>query len=86
MESLKEDILQHFSSVMAPTIIKLQLNSQAVTLPTSSWSPNQSVSSLDELGEEIITCCLSLHVHEVSMHIRYIKDDIQFLDMGFSKN
>lgn len=62
MENLKDDILAHFSSKMAPTIIQLQQTNQATCIPTTS----QAVTTLDELGEELICCCKGLHIYDVS--------------------
>ena len=70
MENLTDEILAHFSAQMAPTIIKLQqtMTNQAAKTkegPTSQ-SLSKTVNTMDELGEEIVSCCEGLHIYEVS--------------------
>lgn len=67
MEFLKEEILSHFNNYMAPTILRLQQNNQPTCIPVA----DSAVSTMDDLGEELALCCLSLHVYDVSQLTSY---------------
>lgn len=66
MEFLKEEIMSHFNNSMAQTILRLQKTTCISDNSSSAADSQSTVSSMDDLGKELVLCCLSLHVYDVS--------------------
>lgn len=80
MDNLMVDVFKHFQLKMVPNILLLQAqeNPYHGISGNQDHSPENTVQTLDELGEELVQRCEGLDVYQVSMKILSITRRIMY--------